>query len=495
VTLLTEEQIAKLSPEAQQEYRDTLALIVEQLELNPLERFHACRKHCGISGCIQHPRQADFLEARTPIQAVFAGNRFGKTLTLVIKSVIQCVDEDWVPERLKSARLVDGPAKGRIVGPGQAHSIFANLVPTFRQWTPEHQLLGRSFDRAWDKQHRILRFQNGSEIDFLTYEMDLDKFGGVSRNFVGYDEPPPRDIRNECRMRLIDTGGFELFAMTPLQGAGWIKQAIWKQREHPDVTVVRGSIHDNPVLSSEEVEKALRDLSYEERRAREFGEFLNLGGVVYPGGFESALIPRPEPRSLEGMDVVVGIDPGIVNAALVWVAFDSDNVAIVFDELLLKDKTAVQYAEEAQAINAHWRCDPLYVIDPSAVNRSHTSGENVQMELARHGMHAVKGNNAVDAGVFQIQRRLQQRGLFVSEHCAGLRDEADDYTREEYPPDSGEYRIVKANDHRLDALRYAVISRPWYADSVDDAPLGRRDLEIAPGHEWFEPRERGPVLV
>jgi phage terminase large subunit-like protein len=60
-----------------------------------------------------------------------------------------------------------------------------------------------------------LRFNDGSYIDFLTYETDLDKFGGPQRHFLGYDEPPPRDIRDEGLVRLTRFGGFEMFAMTP----------------------------------------------------------------------------------------------------------------------------------------------------------------------------------------------------------------------------------------------------------------------------------------
>jgi hypothetical protein len=40
----------------------------------------------------------------------------------------------------------------------------------------------------------------------------------------------------------------------------------------------------------------------------------------------------------------VGIDPGWRNAAFVWVAFDRDNRALVFDEELLQQKYPEDYA-------------------------------------------------------------------------------------------------------------------------------------------------------
>jgi hypothetical protein len=56
---------------------------------------------------------------------------------------------------------------------------------------PEAHPEDGSFDKSWKKQDKILRFNDGSFIDFLSYETDLDKFGGVQRHFLGYDEPPP----------------------------------------------------------------------------------------------------------------------------------------------------------------------------------------------------------------------------------------------------------------------------------------------------------------
>jgi hypothetical protein len=85
--------------------------------------------------------------------------------------------------------------------------------------------------------------------------------------------------------------------------------------------------------------------SEEERRAREFGDFMHFGGMVYPGGFEHRLVPVPSPDQVQGHDVVVGIDPGLKNCALVWVAFDTDNQAVVFDEHVVKEGTPIDWAK------------------------------------------------------------------------------------------------------------------------------------------------------
>jgi hypothetical protein len=62
---------------------------------------------------------------------------------------------------------------------------------------PEAHPEGRVVRQVLVSKQQVLRFNDGSFIDFLTYETDLDKFGGPQRHFLGYDEPPPRDIRDE----------------------------------------------------------------------------------------------------------------------------------------------------------------------------------------------------------------------------------------------------------------------------------------------------------
>jgi phage terminase large subunit-like protein len=89
----------------------------------------------------------------------------------------------------------------------------------------------------------------GDTITFKTYKQGADTLGGATLHFVGYDEPPPREHRDEAMTRLLVHDGYEMFAMTPLKvNTGWIRRDIYKQREHPDVTVVRGSMHDNPTI-------------------------------------------------------------------------------------------------------------------------------------------------------------------------------------------------------------------------------------------------------
>ncbi|MBQ9709955.1 MAG: terminase family protein, partial [Clostridia bacterium] len=55
-----------------------------------------------------------------------------------------------------------------------------------------------------------------SVIGFKTCDQGREKFQGASLDYVWFDEEPPREIYEECRMRVIDREGDIFGTMTPL---------------------------------------------------------------------------------------------------------------------------------------------------------------------------------------------------------------------------------------------------------------------------------------
>lgn len=489
---MSEDRLNSLSDRERKEANELLLELGQMIEDNPLYRF-----------TWKNEPQVDFIYADTPIQAAFCGNRFGKTTALVIKTLVQCLSAQDVPDWLLPAKIwypgentVRKGTAARIVVPtfDALHSV---VIPAFMEWTPRAALKGGSWGKAFNKQLAILHFENGSFIDFKTYQQEPQAMAGAALHMVGYDEPPPWDVRRECRVRLTDFGGFEMFAMTPLNvNTSWVRKEIWRKREHPDITVIKGSIWDNPLLDKTEVERTLSQQTEVWRRAVEFGDFIDLGGLVYPD-FERAVCDRPPINKLTGwtksltaganglQDIIVAIDPGVRNAAFIWIGFDAENRAYVFAEGLLQNATPVQYAEFIKRVNAAWGIvePPLYVIDPAARQRAQVNADTVQSELLRQGIPTVAGQNDIEAGIDQVRQRIQQQRLFVNPACRGLREEADDYALEDRP--DGVVKPMKGNDHRLDAFRYGLMARPWQPEVEYEAPS--RQLGWEPGTydpEW-----------
>jgi hypothetical protein len=421
--------------------------------------------------------QRKFIEARTRVVVAQAGNQFGKSTILTVCALRECLPNEMLPPLLQSSRRYDGPVEAWILVPTE-DKIFDSFQPAFEEWCPAAGFVGGSWGKAFNGARMMLRLKGGT-IYFKTYKQDASTLGGARLHFVGYDEPPPKQHREEARMRLVRFGGHEMFAFTPLAtNTGYLRRAIYKQRESPDITLVRGSIYDNPHLDRATVDATLGDLSDVWRQAREFGDFVDLGGLIYPEFERCVMDEPPSPEFVRSLDVVVGIDPGIRNAGLVWVGFDSENTAHVFSASLLQDKTPRDYAAEIRSVNQRWGLSNVrYVADPAARSRGQVNAETVMTALAKERIYANAGQNDVDAGIGQLRIRMAHGRFRVSpERTAGLlglRDEADEYAAEEPAEgkDDSQLKPVKSNDHRLDALRYAVMERFWDPVMEEQAPL------------------------
>jgi hypothetical protein len=89
-----------------------------------------------------------------------------------------------------------------------------------------------------------------------------------------------------------------------------------------------------------------------------------------------------------------------------------------------------------------------------------------------------------------MRQRMTQQALKVCSNCRGLRDEADEYRQK--PRDDMVFEVVRENNHRLDALRYAVMTRFWSAPELEQEDnLGYRfEHGVAPPMDvLFKPRE------
>jgi hypothetical protein len=145
----------------------------------------------------------------------------------------------------------------------------------------------------------------------------------------------------------------------------------------------------------------------------------------------------------------------------------------------LQDKTPKDYALAIRAENARWglRTEPQYVVDPAARSRGQTNAETVLMALTAERVFATPGQNDVEAGIGQLRIRMAHKRFLVSPETTpgllGLREEADEYAAKEPEEgrDDSHMEPIKSNDHRLDALRYAVMERFWDPILEDQAPL------------------------
>lgn len=88
-----------------------------------------------------------------------------------------------------------------------------------------------------------------SRLGFKSCEASREKFQGADLDFVWFDEEPPLDIYEECRMRLLDRAGECFATMTPLKGLSWVYDKIYlNPNNDPQIFTLFMEWADNPFL-------------------------------------------------------------------------------------------------------------------------------------------------------------------------------------------------------------------------------------------------------
>jgi hypothetical protein len=92
------------------------------------------------------------------------------------------------------------------------------------------------------------------------------------------------------------------------------------------------------------------------------------------------------------------------------------------------------------------------VIDPAARGRSQVDGTRLIEQYSELGLLLAPAENAVEAGLYAVWERLSDGRLFVFSSLQNWLSEFRIYRRDE------KGKIVKQNDHLMDATRYLVMS-------------------------------------
>lgn len=286
-----------------------------------------------------------------------------------------------------------------------------------------------------------------SVVRFMSYDQGREAFQATEQDFIWCDEEPPQDVYSEILIRTMTTKGCVLTTFTPLKGVSETVLSLQDKAEKGAACVVIATWDDAPHLDEETKEEMLKALPPHQRDARSKGVPALGSGAVYqvPEGdivCDSFPIP-PHFKQLYGMDV------GWNNTAAAWGAYDPDNDIIYLTGDYKKGQS--EPAVHASAIKSRGDWIPGS-IDPASRGRAQHDGEQLVRLYVGQGLHLMFADNAVEAGVFKVYERLSTGRLKVFRHCTATLEEYRLYRRDE------KGKIVKTNDHIMDALRYMVMS-------------------------------------
>ncbi len=433
----------------------------------------------NINAYKPHAKQVDFHKAEQRRRLYIGGNRSGKTTGGIVEDIW------WLTKRHPYRRIPDGPVFGRIVCVDFLNGIEKIIKPQLKRWIPPSELRGGCWADAYEAGIRTLFFENGSFVELMSYDQDLDKFAGTSRHFIHFDEEPPEAIYTENMARLVDTRGSMWMTMTPVEGMTWIFDEIYEKGRMGDknISITEVDMAENPHLDPEAVAEYLDSLSEDERDARGSGKFIQMGGLVYKAF-------KPEIHVVDPIDFkdiarkefkhYMSLDHGFNNpTAVEWHAVDRDNNVLTFDEHYEAGRIIDYHAAVIKDRNKdHGRTPDISVCDPALEQRQGVTGTSIRTEYAIRGIGFVLGNNDVQTGVVKVNEyltTLNERGRplwQITSNCGNLIRELlrlrwQTWSSKKQQQTNNPYeKIHKKDDHACDSSRYFFTLMPSLKQTI-----------------------------
>ena len=419
------------------------------------------------TGEIKHLKQLAFHQSQKRNRWVFGGNRSGKTEC----GAAECV---YMARGIHPYRQNRKDVAGWVVSLStQVQRDVAQkkiLQYLRRDWIDEIVMQSGRKDSPEGGVIDFIRVKNAfggvSVIGFKSCDQGREKFQGASLDFVWFDEEPPKDIYEECRMRVIDRKGDIFGTMTPLKGLTFVYEEIYLNRHaDPEVWYEFMEWSDNPYLDGGEIAMLEGCMDEGQLQSRRYGKFAASEGLVYPEFDERTHVIDPFPIPKEWQDNI-SIDPGLNNPLSAhWYAVDYDDNVYVVYEHFAAGKDVDYHAQEIKRISAllGWKTDERgrvrALIDSAAKQRTLAGVKSVCELFYERGILV---NPDVDkdlfSGIARVKSYLKRKNglpnLYIFSTCTHLIRELKSYFW-----GSGD-TPRKTDDHALDEMRYYLMTRP-----------------------------------
>ena len=461
-----------------------------------------------------HAKQEAFHRSEDYIRLYIGGNRSGKTFGTVAEDIW------WASGTHPYQRTPPTPIRGRVVAVDLLQGVNSIILPLFARLMAPSMLINGSWEDSYSSD-RILTFSNGSFIEFMSYEMKLEKFAGTSRHFIHYDEEPPKPIYDECQARLVDTEGHAWLSMTPVEGITWVHADLYKptntavdkqliipgddyrgsvyRSPATETTVVEVSMGENPHLSEKARERFFRGMDEETRAAREKGAFVQVGGKIFKSFTkEDHVIPQVlNPAvAFRGWELYMSIDHGWANpTAVLWHAVSPTGEVVTFGEHYKSEMTIKEHADIIKAKEAAWGIAvPNRTGDPAMKQTTAVTGTSIAFEYSEQGIYlALEGvPRDVETGLARMQQyfRVPKGGKpkwRITEDCVNFINEMENLHAKLWVSKKARFEnnkqegVHKKDDHAFDSARYFCTWLPDLAPLADEQapdPLnGRSPVE------------------
>lgn len=419
-----------------------------------------------------HKKQVLFHKCKKRNRWVFGGNRSGKTECGAVEAVYLATGL----HPYKKNKLTEGwvVSLSRQVQRDVAQKKILQYLP--ENYIEKIVMVSGGSDSAENGiiDFILVRSECGgtSRIGFKSCDQGREKFQGTSLDYVWFDEEPPFDIYNECKMRVLDRCGEIFGTMTPLKGLTWVYQTIYlNQNQDPQIWCETMEWADNPFLSKKEIASMSKGLPADELESRRYGRFMQNGGMVYSEFDESVNVVEPFDIPLDWQDNI-SIDPGLHNPLSAhFYAVDYDGNIYVVAEHYESQQTVEHHANCIKQIakRLNWKTDSRgyyrALIDSAAKQRTLASEKNVVELFYENGILVNPNvNKDLFSGISVVKSYIKnaegKSRLFIFKNCVNLIREIKNYWwgDDDVP--------IKKDDHSLDEMRYYLMTKPHHSAIV-----------------------------
>lgn len=291
-----------------------------------------------------------------------------------------------------------------------------------------------------------------SQATLKSFDQKRESFQGTEQDVIWLDEESPLDIYTECLMRTMTNNGLIMLTFTPLMGMSetvlqFLPGGEIQENAQGSKCVVMAGWDDVPHLSESVKAELLAAIPPFQRDARSKGIPQLGAGAIFPvpeSDFVVADFPIPDHWAK-----AYALDVGWNRTASPFSAWDRESdIVYIYSEHY---RGQAEPAIHAEAIKARGEWIPG-VIDPASRGRSQQDGQQLMQKYVDLGLDLDTAINAVEAGIYEVWSRLSTGRLKVFRSCTNWLQEFRLYRRDE------KGRIVKQNDHLMDATRYLITS-------------------------------------
>lgn len=377
--------------------------------------------------------------------------------------------------------------------------------------------------------NRKVEFDNGTLMTFKSYDQGAEAFQGDDVDIIWLDEEPPKEIWDECKMRLIDRSGRIIITMTSIKGmtnlveelfdgyttirsqvAPFINKELPRIAEKNDVKLFFLWTTENDHVDQERLKNEIKTMDSQEIESRIFGVPVNLAGRIYPKfSRDYHVIPR---HDLDFRDCQIWqiTDPHDRKPwAMIWAAIHKTGSVCIFDEYPNKnfnemthdDKTYNDYVKmviekEKDILSSMKNRFVKRIIDPNFGNKTIQLAERQggqskttpREELKKRGLIYEDGIDSLEAGHIAVKEYLYWEikdseftvspKIFICDNCKNTIAHLSKYSYKDFETSDGDSKDITKPREKYkdfsDCVRYLVMANPRYIEPIPYVPSERK---------------------